>query len=201
MPRTALTVAIALFGAVVYACGGSHASTTESDGGSSGGCDAATCGTCSDASCDSGASSSSSSSSSGGSSSGSSSGVVTPYQACWNADDGGPASTQACGAVCCKAAYPAGWADFYDYSAECMCAGVGDAGADGGSDAGYGPCAAACASTFCQTHDTASIACTTCLDSNSQPGEPCDFTSGFIAASCSADPQCNLYQGCFSGCP
>jgi hypothetical protein len=184
-----------LLASVLYSCSGGHASTGSDSGSPDTGAGWSSGGSSSGSS--SGATSSSSSSSSG---SGSSSGIVTPYQACWNADDGGAASTQACGAVCCKAAYPAGWADFYDYSAECMCT-LGDGGSDAGGDGGGGPCAAACATTFCETHDTASTACTTCLDTYSQPGMPCDFTSGFIASSCAADTQCNFYQGCFSGCP
>jgi hypothetical protein len=43
--------------------------------------------------------------------------------------------------------------------------------------------------------------CNNCFDTYVASGAQCDPTTGAIASSCAADPQCTQYNDCINGCP
>lgn len=104
------------------------------------------------------------------------------------------ATQQACG-QCCLMNHAAGYQVFATSLSGCACTGTG---ADGGVDAGGGPCANECAATFCKSPPASvDMACQTCLQTSISPGGSCQET---VAAACQANADCVAQQKCILPC-
>ena len=93
--------------------------------------------------------------------------------------------------TCCQGACAPGPQDFFNYIAACLCGAAG-------------PCTPYCsgAGDYCSSPGSISTYnCDSCFNFYVSAGGACDPTTGFIAASCAADPACNAYLTCANGCP
>jgi hypothetical protein len=82
-----------------------------------------------------------------------------------------------------------GSATYYSAVAACVCT--------------SGRCKSQCSDTgdFCNAApDVTTDACNTCLGNYWGQGLDCDPTTGTIASTCAADPQCTAYLSCIGGC-
>ena len=103
---------------------------------------------------------------------------------------GAEATLSACG-TCCGNGHKTGATNSLQMILACACAGTGakDAGA-------AGPCATACAATFCaSTPKNPDAACNTCIQNSLKQGGAC-FDG--VNAACGADKECVAYNTCLN---
>jgi hypothetical protein len=110
------------------------------------------------------------------------------------AGDGGD---QACAALtgqgacigCCASNHPQGGQFFGPLAQRCEC----------GGDAGAGPCASECASTFCNNGGAPDTTCLSCMDQSFSGAGACKNP---IVDGCNADPNCMVFWDCVTsaGC-